>query len=824
LNLKQVIKEQYNKLPDSVKRIFSTIGMYWNKLWSISIFNYSWFKNVSFFKKIGSLGYTFFLLLFFFWMSLEVNLFWLYGGMPSLAEIRKPPIPEVSEVYSADGVHMGSYYVEKRSPVNFDEIDSNTVNALIATEDVRFYQHKGLDIYGFVAAAASTVSGTTRGGSTITNQLAKNIYNTRGRKSGGLLGYIPLVRTITAKIKEWITAFKMEFFFTKQEILTHYFNTVSFGNNAFGIKSAAEFYFSKEPKDLAIEESALLVGILKGTTYYNPKTHAERAEDRRNTVLSQMNKYGYLEEAKLTKLSEKPVRLKITEIVKDEGLAPYFRMILAKELKEWCEKNDINLYRDGLKITTTINSRAQKHAEQSVKENMRVIQANFKASLGGRYWYDREIDKQRKKAPKGTEVPVEKELKAIARTSERYKGYLANGLEDKDALELMNKKTATMIYEGGEKVKANVSPLDSIKSELQQLHCGLVSIKPKTGEVIAWVGGANWDFFKFDHVWQSKRQPGSTFKPIVYAAALESGMPACTRITDKPLSYPTTIDGKPGFWEPKNATRGFSYRPLTLRRALAQSVNTVSVQLAEKVGSSNIIKLAHKMGINSKLQNDLSISLGTSEVTLFELVQAYGVFVNDGKLRKARWINKIEDSDGNVLEDYTENEKEIRILSDSNAYTMTYLLRGSVEESGGTSRALYNYGVCANNEIGGKTGTSNDYADGWYVGVTHDLVTGAWVGGRDMRIHFTDANGQGGRTGLPIVARYLELVYNDPKTGVTRGKFTQPEGYEVDLNCFYSAPPVSFLDSNANPLDSANVDKIHIDFNELEDDLDDPTE
>jgi len=299
-------------------------------------------------------------------------------------------------------------------------------------------------------------------------------------------------------------------------------------------------------------------------------------------------------------------------------------------------------------------------------------------------------------------------------------------------------------------------------------------------------------------------------------------MSACTKIVDQPLKYETIINGKPDVWEPQNSNRGFSYSPVSLRRALAQSINTISIQLAEQVGPKAVIKTAKKFGIGTQdLHEDLSIALGTGSISLFEMVQAYGVFVNDGKLKKVRWINKIEDHEGRLIEDFTEKVKEERVMSDSNAYTMTYFLRGGVEESGGTSRALYNYGLADNNEIGGKTGTSNDYADGWYVGITHDLATGAWVGGKDMRIHFEGAQGQGGRTGLPIVARYLQLVYSDPKTGVTRGKFEKPSDYDVNLDCYKYAPKIDFLDSLENPFDSANVDKIHIDFNDVDEEEDD---
>ncbi len=788
--MKKRIADFFIQLFENIKTFLKWLQPYWKKIWHLSVFNHSRYNELNFFRKLLSIFYTGLIVLLFFLFFLETNFLWVFGHMPGMNEVRNPKIPLITELYTADGKLMGKLFVEEREPVVYKEIHPKTIDALVATEDIRFFKHHGFDLYAIVSAIFSTVKGEARGGSTITQQLVKNIYKTRDFSSRGLLGYVPGLRTIIAKIKEWITASKIEFFFTKEEILTQYLNVVDFGNNSFGIKTAAEYYFSKSPYKLSLEESALLIGILKGPSYYNPRNNPVRAKNRRNTVLSQMEKYDFISEKEFKKYAKKALKLNIREIVREEGIAPYFRAAVVRELADWCEKNEYNLYTDGLKIYTTINSHVQKYAEQSVDENMKHIQTAFESGLwGNKYWFDykiaqekaeqkrltpKPIKKPKKKAPKIPDPPTKTEihLSQLVVQSERFKTYLANGYAPDSAFNEMRKPVRMSILDKGKEKKVRMSPIDSIKHTTQNLHCGVVSIDPITGHVIAWVGDLDWTHYKFDHVNQSIRQPGSTFKPILYATALEQGMGPCDKFKDEPVSIPTYEKGKKVQWEPRNANRTYSYENITLRTALAQSVNTVAAQLTAKVGPKKVVQTAKKLGIKSKLRETLSIGLGTSSVNLLELTRAYTCFANSGKRPEIVLVTKIEDSKGRQVGTFESEAKQV--INEENAYLMTFLLRGSVEEPGGTSRRLYNYGICQGNEIGGKTGTSNNYADGWYIGITQNLVTGVWVGANDMRIHFESAGGQGGRTALPIFGRMMQLVYNDKKTGIQKGPFIKP--------------------------------------------------
>jgi penicillin-binding protein 1A len=782
---------------------------FWKKLWYFSNFNKSRYASIGKAKKMLSWLYTIFISFILFIVAFETNFLWIFGHMPSMKEVRNPKIALITEVYSADKKLMGTFFVEQRTPVDFNEINPKTIEALIATEDVRFYKHHGLDFYALSSALIATIQGKKRGGSTITQQLVKNVYRTRNFNSKGLLGYIPLVRTIIAKLKEWITALKIEFYYSKKEILTMYFNVVDFGNNSFGIKTASEFYFSKNPSKLKVEEGALLVGLLKAPSYYNPKNSITKATERRNVVLSQMAKYSFITEKEKEKLSKKKVKLRVKEIVHEQGIAPYFRTALVKELKDWCDDNDYNVYTDGLKIYTTIDSRLQTHAEQAVEENMAQLQANFEGGFWGHgNWFDYKIalekrdyqklnptPKPKKGQPKPTVplTPTEIMLLQIVEQSSQYKLLLNQGLSKDSVLALMEVKKPITIYWRGKTKKTNMSAIDSIKYYNQVLKCGLVAIEPKLGHVKAWVGGNHWDYFKYDHVNQAKRQAGSSFKPILYAAALESGMGPCDEFVDKPVSFPTIEDGKEVLWEPRNAERSYTYKPMSLRIAVAKSINTVAAQTTDKIGPNKVVKMAKKLKIDSKLDETLSIGLGTSDVTLLELTNAYTAFANKGKIRKPVLVTRIEDNKGEEI--VTFKDKAEQAISEENAYLMTFLLRGSIEEGGGTSRKLYSYGVCEG-EIGGKTGTSNNNSDGWFVGVTPQLVAGVWVGCDNRLIHFENANGQGGRTALPIFGRFLQLVYNDKATGIKPGTFEKPSKLEKSIDCYtpYVAKDTTHLD------------------------------
>lgn len=782
---------------------------YWKGLWHFSFFNRTRFKSIGFFKKFLSLGYTFILSLLLFLLAMEINFLWIFGHMPSMKEVRNPKIALITEVYTADKKLMGTFFVEQRKPVTFKQIHPKTVEALIATEDIRFYQHHGLDFYALSSAVFSTFQGNKRGGSTITQQLVKNVYRTRTFSAKGLLGYVPLVRTIIAKLKEWITALKIEFYYSKEDILTMYFNVVDFGNNSFGIKTASEYYFSKSPEKLKVEESAVLVGLLKAPSYYNPKNNLERARDRRNVVLSQMHKYGFIDSLSEVKLSSKKLRLKIKEIVQEQGIAPYFRAALVKELKDWCEENDYNVYTDGLKIYTTIDSRIQKHAETAVEENLAELQQAFENSFWGHSnWFDYKIALEKRdllqarpelrKLKDKSQMPLtgtERMVKSLVEISSKYKSLLAQGFSKDSAWKEMEKKTDITVYWRGKTKETRMSAIDSIKYYNQLLKCGLVSIEPQTGHIKAWVGGNNWDYFKYDHVNQARRQAGSTFKPMLYAAAYEEGLGPCDEIVDKPVSIPVIDKGEEVMWEPKNADHRCTFKPMTLRTAVGRSINTVAAQLTQQIGPDKVVKMAQKLGIKSKLEPAMSIALGTNDVHLLELTNAYSAFVNEGKTVKPLFVTEIKDHKGNGIVKFKVEEK--RVMTEENAYLMTFSLRGGIEERDGTSRALYRYGICYDNEIGGKTGTSENNADGWYVGITHNLITGVWVGCDDMRIHMQGQSGQGGRTALPVFGRFMQLLYEDPATGIKKGKFPKPSRLEKSTECqtIYIAQDTVVVDS-----------------------------
>lgn len=706
---------------------------------------------------------VYFVILFF--CAIELNFLWLFGYTPDMADIRNPVISVASEVYTADGKLIGKYYRENRSPVEYNKISPNLIHALVATEDARFYNHGGVDFLGFLGSMISTAKGDRRGGSTITQQLGKNLFSTRKRKSQGLIKHVPLFSTVVYKIKEWLTAYKIEHVYSKEQIITMYFNTVPFGNNSFGIKTASLKYFDKNPDQLNPAEAATLTGMLKATSTYNPINNPERAFDRRNTVLKQMAKYNYLTKDSLELNLKKPLNLDLSYVDNESTGDSYLRQAVEKWLKKWLKENDYDLYEDGLKIYTTIDSRLQQYAEEAVAEKMKMLQKRFYNIWG---------DKNPWRDSKGVEIKdfllkAEQRLPIYAVLKKKYKG---------DTVQINNyfttKKKMTVFTWHGER-DTTMSSVDSIKYYTKLLNTGMMTMEPSTGKIKVWIGGIDYKYFKYDHVNQSKRQAGSTFKPFAYLTALDNGYSPCDKFTDKPVSINYEYEGKKETWSPNNADWHFSYMDMSLRWAMGKSVNSITAQVTEKVGWDKVVEYAHKAGIESPLKAIPSVSLGSNDVSVFEMVRAYSTFLNKGQKVDPLLVTKITDQQGNTVGEFT--LKQEQVLSPETAWLMLYMFRGGMEEPGGTSQALWEYNDLwkKGNQIGGKTGTSSDYVDGWYMGITKDLVTGIWVGDDDRSVHFTTSeSGEGSHTALPIFGAFMTKVYNDPKSGYTYGPFPKP--------------------------------------------------
>ncbi|RYU92088.1 penicillin-binding protein [Mucilaginibacter terrigena] len=707
--------------------------------------------------------FIYFIIVFF--CAIEINFLWLFGYSPDMEDIKTPTMSVASEVYTADGKLIGRFYKENRSPVDFKSISPNLINALVATEDVRFYKHGGVDFLGFMGSLVSTAKGDRRGGSTITQQLAKNLFNTRKRKSQGLIRHIPLLRTVVFKCKEWITAYKIEHQYNKQQILTMYLNTVPFGNNSFGIKTATLKYFNKSPNAVNPAEAATLIGMLKATSTYNPKTNPERSLERRNVVLSQMEKYGYLKKPEYAANAALPLNLNLNYRDNTGQEDSYIRRAVEKWLDKWCKQNDYDLYEDGLKIYTTIDSKLQQYAEEAVAQKMKMLQKRFNNLWGNKNpWRD----------SKGVEIKdfllkAEQRLPIYKLLSKKYKG---------DTTQINNyfekKKRMSVFTWNGDK-DTTFSSVDSIKYYTRILNTGMMTMEPSTGKIKVWVGGIDHKYFNYDHVNQAKRQAGSTFKPFAYVTALDNGFTPCDKFTDKPVTIKFKDNGKDDVWQPNNADFHFSYREMSLRWAMGKSVNSITAQVTEHVGWDKIVEYAHKIGIESPLKSVPSVSLGSNDVSVFEMVRAYSTFLNKGEKVDPLLVTKITDQKGDVIQEFT--LKAERVLSEETAWLMLYMFRGGMEEPGGTSQALWEYPSLwkKNNQIGGKTGTSSDYVDGWYMGITKDLVTGIWVGADDRSVHFTSSEtGEGSHTALPIFGTFMEKVYADPNSGYTYGPFPKP--------------------------------------------------
>lgn len=775
----------------------------WQKSRDFGRWYRSLYKNAPWWKKIGVGFSSFIVFIIVYCLAVQFNLFWLFGKSPSLDTIMNPKTAAASEIYSADGKLLGKFFSENRTPVAYDSIAPNFFDALISTEDERFYSHHGVDFMGLGAAVKDAATGHARGASTITQQLVKNMFRVRTEYSTGLLGYIPGVKMLIMKSKEMIIATELEWFCSKQEILTMYANTVDFGSNAYGIKTAAKTYFNTTPAELKTEQSAVLVGLLKATSAYNPKTNPKNSLFRRNVVLDNMYKHGKLSAAELSELREKPIELNFSVETAYNGQALYFRQAVADEIKNL----DLGLdpYKDGLKIYTTVDSRMQKYAEQAMLEQMKVVQRNFDAHWGKQDPWVNEKNQ-----------PIPGFLQEKLKQTDAYKMLSARYPDDpQKVMEILNTPHNVKLfsYSGDNlKVEREMTSVDSLRYMLRFMHAGFVAIEPQTGDVKAYVGDVDFNTWQHDNV-KATHQPGSTFKLFVYATAMKQGwLPSDARLKDEYIQMNVVDEqGKPSVWRPHNANGRFSGANIPLRAAFAQSINTIAIKLGQEVGIPNVIKTAQDMGIKSKLNDAPSLPLGPSDVHLMELVGAYASVANYGEFVKPTMITRIIDREGKVV---YESRKEVRtVLSDKEAFYMQTLLGAGMTDAGGTSQALASQNYIGqwfwNKRIdaGGKTGTSNSHADAWFVGVTPNLVGGAWVGGEYRQIHFrSGALGQGSKTALPIFGLFMKKVLSDAALAPKYlARYRIPEGVNpADLEG-------RFLYQHA---DSTSHDSTAVDFSE----------
>ncbi len=742
----------------------------------------------------GFLSFIVFILLYF--GAVDFNLFFLFGKSPGWSDISEHKVSQASELWSADGVLLGKYFNQNRTPVKYEEVNPVFWKALIATEDERYYSHWGIDPMGLLGAVKDAATGRGgRGASTITQQLAKNMFRVRTQYSTGLIGKIPGVKILVMKTKEWITAVKLELYFAitqgrteaKREILVQYANTVDFGNNAFGIKTASKTYFNTTPKDLTAEQAAVLVGMLKATTYYNPISHPENSLKRRNVVLDNMKMHGDLTQDQCDSL--KKISIDVSEFnVEDnyDGQAKYFREAVAKYIKKLSTENealeDIDIYNDGLKIYTTIDTRMQKYAEEAARKQMQQVQRNFNSHWRGQEPWQDENHKV-----------IANFIEDIAKQQPVYKYLTAKFPDNPDSVDYyLNKPHTVKVfdYEKGE-IEKEMSTMDSIRYMVSFMHCSFVAMEPQTGHVKAWVGDIDFDHWKYDKV-TAERQPGSTFKLFVYTEAMEQGLTPCDKRRDEFFSMKVWDSKKKEevTWTPTNANGYFTGDSLPLKIAFAQSINSIAVRLGQEMGIKNIIETAQNMGIKSPLDDAPSLALGSSDVNLLELANAYSTVANGGKAHdEAIFVTKILNRDGEEI--YVAPTETKQAISVKSSYLMQQMLLGGLREAGGTSQSLWGYiGKFNDTEFGGKTGTSNNHSDAWFMGVSPNLVVGAWVGGEYRCIHFrTGALGQGSRTALPICGYFLQSVFSDPAFKQYHGKFQMPADADIDktmFECSYS--------------------------------------
>ena len=699
-------------------------------------------------------------------ISLEI-----FVDLPSVQELQNPKSNLATVIYSSDMKTLGKYYAENRVSVKYYELDKDLVNALIATEDARFLEHSGVDLRALVRAVfgALTGSSSSGGGSTLSQQLAKMMFPREK---------LSKFETVIRKLKEWVIAARLEKNYTKDEILALYLNKFDFLNQAVGVKSAAQIYFNRTQDSLEIQQAAMLIGMAKNPSLFNPVKKADTTLHRRNVVMMQMVVNGFLTKEKYDSLKVLPLGVIFHPEDHNDGLAPYFREYLREYfLKTWCAKHinpetnkPYNIYRDGLKIHTTIDSRMQKYAEEAVTEHMTDLQKLFTKEC-----------KTKKNAPFAWNVnkeQIENIMMSSMKRSDRYRSLKNAGLSKEQILAEFKKPVAMTVYSLRGDIDTNLTPWDSIRYYKSFLHTGFISIEPTTGYVKAWVGGVNHKHFKFDHVKVGRRQVGSTFKPFVYALAIQEGYSPCYQVANVRTCIETP--GQPA-WCPDNSdgNKGTG-KMVTLRYALAGSINYVTAWVMKQFGPDAVINLVRRLGITAPIDAVPSIALGTPDISVFEMVAANATFANKGTYIQPTFITRIEDKNGKVLEEFFPTTDEV--FSEEKAYAMIQLMRGVVDIGTGT-RLRFRYNL--RNEIAGKTGTTQNNADGWFMGLTPDLVAGCWVGGEDRSVHFNSTNeGQGASMALPIWGKFFQKVYADPSLKVSKNGFVKPANMgDVQLDC-----------------------------------------
>ena len=709
------------------------------------------------------------------------------GEMPDYTQLENPKTNLATEIISSDGKTLGKFYFnDNRTPVSYDELPKHLVDALIATEDARYYKHSGIDARGTLRAFIFL--GKKGGASTISQQLARQLFV--GVRSKNLDKY-------TQKIKEWVIATRLERQYTKEEIIAMYFNIYDFGNNADGIRSAASIYFDKEPHELDIKESAMLVGMFKNSSLYNPREHRNPVgtRNRRNVVLSQMEKYDYISEETKDSLQALDLGLHYTPQSHRDGIATYFRAYLDGFMKDWIKNNPkpdgekYNLYGDGLKVYTTIDSRMQQYAENAVQKHMPRLQAEF----------DHQNTPERNPTAPFLELDqseIDALMKRGMRQSERWRVMKTEGKSEKEIIASFDKPTNMTIFSWKGEIDTIMKPMDSMRYYKSFLHPGMMSMDPQTGHVKAWVGGMNYKHFQYDHVNQGKRQVGSTFKPFVYATAIDQlHLSPCYKMPRSQITIEAGRHGTLEPWTPKNSD-GVYGGELTLKAALANSVNTITARLIDKVGPQPVIDLVEKLGVKSNIPPVPSIALGTADLNVYEMVAAYATFANKGVYTKPVMVTHIEDKNGTILYQFTPESRDV--ISEETAYVTVKLMEGVTEAGSGVRlrtkgadsyRADYReivtgYPYEFKNPIAGKTGTTQNQSDGWFMGMVPNLVTGVWVGAEDRAAHFASITyGQGAAMALPIWAQYMKACYADEELNVSQENFEAPKELTIEVNC-----------------------------------------